>query len=145
MSIIFISADETLLLRSQQLRNNKALEECRFDSDYLPGAFHLAYKNEKNEIVCILSCLPNDNQALRGVGYQLRGMATRADCQGKGLGRQLVSFCMDYLKEKNCDYLWCNARKIAYLFYEKMGFEFLTEEFEIQNIGTHREMYIMLS
>lgn len=144
MSIVFISSDETLALRSLQLREGLSEEECRFDSDFIPGVFHLGFKADNNDVICVLSCLPNNKPDLQGRGFQLRGMATHPDFLGKGIGRELVYFCIQYLKVLGIEYLWCNARQIAYPFYEKLGFKFLTEEFEIQGIGPHREMCIQI-
>lgn len=145
MGVVFIGADDTLSLRSIQLRNGIDLEECRMDSDIVPGIFHLGYYEEGKGLVSVLSCVPNDHPTLKGQGYRLRGVATHPDYLGMGFGKQLISFCVARLKEKNVDYLWCNARQIAYPFYTKIGFEFLSDEFEIQGIGLHREMGMILS
>lgn len=144
MKAVFISAEEALPLRSTQLREGAELAKCRFDLDHAEGAFHLGIRGSSGELVCILSCMPHSHPSFQGTGYQLRGMATHPSFLGQGLGKQLISFCLNHLKEINCNYLWCNARKVAYPFYEKQGFNFLSDEFEIQNIGPHREMGLRL-
>jgi len=143
MKIEHISAEETLPLRSLQLRNGWDLDRCRFDSDKIEGAFHLA-QVENEEIVCVLSLHPQSHEKLEGKGFQLRGMATHPHYLGQGLGKALVQFAVQELNAKDIDYIWCNARKNAYLFYEKMGFDYLSEEFEIPTAGPHREMYLPL-
>jgi GNAT superfamily N-acetyltransferase len=144
MEIKFITADETLPLRSLQLRDGWALERCRFESDLNEGALHLAVMGDQ-EPVCILSLHPQDHEKLAGTAYQLRGMATHPDVIGKGYGRQLVRFAIDLVKEKGADFIWCNARRNAYPFYEKQGFGYMSEEFEIPTAGPHREMYVALT
>ena len=143
MKIEYISADETLPLRSLQLRDGWDLERCRFDSDKIEGAFHLA-QVEGEEVVCILSLHPQSHEKVEGKGFQLRGMATHPHYIGQGLGKALVDFAVGELHSKSVDHIWCNARKNAYLFYEKMGFNYLSEEFEIPTAGPHREMYLPL-
>lgn len=144
MKIAYITAEETLPLRSLQLRDGWDLERCRFDSDKVEGAFHLA-QIEGDEAVCIVSLHPQIHEKLSGKSFQLRGMATHPHYLGQGLGTELIRFVVDELKSKNVEYIWCNARKSAYPFYEKLGFKYLSDEFEIPTAGLHREMYLLLS
>jgi hypothetical protein len=44
------------------------------------------------------------------------------------------------VKGSGAKYLWCHAREIAYPFYEKMGFRYISEPFDIPIIGVHRTM-----
>src|SRR5690606_9311948 len=113
MKIEYISAEETLPLRSLQLRDGWELDRCRFDSDEIEGAFHLA-QVEDGEALCIISLHPQTHPKLEGKGFQLRGMATHPHYTGKGLGKALVEFSIAELRSKNVDYIWCNARKSAY-------------------------------
>lgn len=144
MKIAFITADETLPLRSLQLREGWELDRCRFDSDEIEGAFHLAHVVD-DESVCVLSLHPQGYEGLKGEGFQLRGMATHPHYYKKGLGKSLIEFAVQELKSKGIDYIWCNARRNAYLFYEKMGFKYMSDEFEIPTAGPHRKMYLLLS
>jgi len=144
MKIDYITAEETLPLRSLQLRNGWELDRCRFDSDKIEGAIHLAQIQE-NEAICVVSLHPQTNNKLEGKAFQLRGMATHPEYLGQGLGSELIHFVAKELKVKHVKYIWCNARKSAYPFYEKLGFEYLSDEFEIPTAGPHREMYLLLS
>lgn len=145
MQIEFISAEQTLPLRSALLRMGWAYDRCTFPSDDLPGAFHLGQVEEDGTVVCILSCHPQPKAPLEGNVYQLRGMATDPAYQGKGLGKRLVEFCIQHLKGIHAEGLWCNARRNAYNFYQKQGFEFMSGEFEIPDAGPHREMFLTWS
>jgi len=144
MGVVFITADETLPLRSLQLRDGWALDQCRFDSDEIAGAFHLAHVVD-DEIVCILSLHPQRHEGLQGQGFQLRGMATHPHYYKKGLGKSLIEFAIQELKNRSVDYVWCNARRNAYHFYERVGFNYMSDEFEIPIVGPHRQMYLVLS
>ena len=142
--IKFISTEETLSIRNSMLREGKLeLDQCRFDGDYGEGAFHLGYYQDE-KLVCIATFHPQNKQAFEGQGYQLRGMATLTDFQGTGIGNKILNFAIIYLKGQKVNYLWCNARKVALKFYKSMGFEIVSDEFELPGIGPHRQMYLKI-
>ncbi len=139
----FILPEEVLPLRSLMLRNSKPFEECIFDGDNAYDTFHLGYIAD-NEIRSVATFMRNDFFPEDGEGYQLRGMATHPDFGGRGFGAALINFAVDYLKEYHTDYLWCNARSTAALFYKKIGFINESPEFDIPGIGFHYEMRLKL-
>ncbi|RZK57701.1 MAG: GNAT family N-acetyltransferase [Pedobacter sp.] len=118
-------------------------EECVFPTDKVGGAFHLAFYVD-DEIATIASFFPKNYKDRAELGYQLRGMATDTPFLGKGYGKQLVEFAVAYIKKTNAQYIWCNARTSAVKFYEKLGFELVSEEFEIAGVGPHYEMILNL-
>lgn len=139
----FIPVDLTLDLRSRILRNGKPLLECTFPTDQVEGIFHLAFYVDE-EIATIASFFPNSYKDNKELGYQLRGMATDLQYLGKGYGKQLIEFAVEYIKNTNAQYIWCNARSSAIKFYQKLGFETVSEEFEIAGVGPHYEMILKL-
>lgn len=139
----FISAKEVLPLRSMMLRNGKSFEHCIFEGDDAYDTFHLGYELG-GEIRSIATFMRNDFFENQGEGYQLRGMATHSDYSGKGYGKALVDFAIEYLKEYHTNYLWCNARSTAAPFYKKIGFTTESPEFDIPGIGFHYEMKLNL-
>ena len=142
--IKFITADEVLAIRNQVLREGRLpLNECRFATDTLPGSFHLGYFNQE-ALVCIVSFHLQNYSNIAGTGYQLRGMASLPEYQGKGIGTQLVDYAINYLKQQQADHVWCNARKKAMLFYERLGFSVMSDEFEVPGIGPHFAMCLQL-
>ncbi|WP_316765172.1 GNAT family N-acetyltransferase [Pedobacter frigiditerrae] len=141
--IKFIPTELTLGLRSKILRNGMPLEECVFPTDNVEGAFHLAFY-VGDEIATIASFFPKNYKDKAELGYQLRGMATDTPFLGKGYGKQLVQFAVEYIKKTNAQYIWCNARTSAVKFYEKLGFDLVSEEFEIAGVGPHYEMILNL-
>lgn len=132
-----------MILRSAVLREGLAPELCRFDGDDDENTFHLGYY-KGDELVCIGSFHKQDKESYAGEGYQLRGMATREDYQGKGIGNQLLNFAIVYLRGRKVNYIWCNARINACRFYLGIGFEIISDEFEIVGIGPHRVMYLKI-
>jgi ribosomal protein S18 acetylase RimI-like enzyme len=142
--IKFIPVEAALPIRCDVLRDNKlTLEECRWPSDALNGAFHLGYYIE-DELACIASFHPQSYGEFAGIGYQLRGMATIPKYRGEGIGNKLLNFGLTYLRGQKANYVWCNARTKALKFYRDMGFEIISDEFEVPVIGPHYVLYIKI-
>jgi GNAT superfamily N-acetyltransferase len=142
--IRFIPVEDTLVMRNEILREGKlTLDECRFPTDKIEGAFHLGYFEDK-QLLCIVSFHPQLYGEYNGVGYQLRGMATLEKYRGKGIGNQLVNFAIVYLRVLNVNYLWCNARVKAVRFYLNIGFEVISDQFEIPVTGPHHVLYLKI-
>ncbi|MFI5452402.1 GNAT family N-acetyltransferase [Pedobacter sp. UC225_61] len=139
----FIPFELTLGLRSKILRNGLPIEQCVFATDEIEGAFHLAFYAD-GEIACIASFFPNNYKDKKELGYQLRGMASDTMFAGKGYGLELVKFAIEYIKNTNAQYIWCNARSSAIDFYKKLGFNLVSNEFEIAGVGPHYEMILNL-
>ncbi|MCZ4221830.1 GNAT family N-acetyltransferase [Pedobacter rhodius] len=144
MMVKFISAKEVLPLRSLVLRNGKSFEHCIFEGDESYDTFHLGYELD-GEIRSVATFMRNDFFEGAGEGYQLRGMATHPDFNGKGFGSALIAFAIDYLKAYKIAYMWCNARSTASGFYKKIGFTTESPEFDIPGIGFHYEMKLNLN
>lgn len=143
--IKFIEAEATLAIRNQVLREGKLpLTACIFPTDHLAGAFHLGYYAAK-ELACIASFHPQTYTGFTGAGYQLRGMATIEKYRGQGIGNQLMNFALVYLRGQKVSYLWCNARTSAVKFYLNLGFEIISPEFEVPDIGPHHVMYVKIT
>ncbi|WP_026899028.1 GNAT family N-acetyltransferase [Daejeonella oryzae] len=141
--IKFVRSTDVLPLRSLVLRNGKPLQECVFPFDDAEGSFHLANTRD-HDIISVVTFHAANHRKFEGKGYQLRGMATLPEYQGKGAGNELVNFAITYLRGQNANYIWCNARKAALSFYKGLGFEIVSEEFEIEGIGAHYEMYLKI-
>ena len=138
--IKFIKPTDILQVRNIVLRDNKLTpDECRFSTDEIDGAFHLGYY-VGDILATVVSLHPQNYGELTGNGYQLRGMATLAEYRGKGFGKIIVDYAVNYLQQKHAGYIWCNARKVASKFYSDCGFKIISSEFEIKDIGPH---YVM--
>jgi GNAT superfamily N-acetyltransferase len=48
--------------------------------------------------------------------WRLRGMATRADAQGQGIGSMVLNAALDHVAAEGGDLVWCNARVSALTF-----------------------------
>jgi ribosomal protein S18 acetylase RimI-like enzyme len=142
--IKFIPVEAVLAIRNEVLRDNKlTLDECRWPSDLLDGTFHLGYY-VNDELACIASFHPQSYGEFNGTGYQLRGMATIEKYRGQGIGNQLLNFALTYLRGQKANYVWCNARTKALKFYKSLGYEVISDEFEVPVIGPHYVLYIKI-
>lgn len=143
--IRIISAQETLPLRSLVLRDGLPYAACMFDHDSLDTTIHLGNFTPDGELVCILTLMKDNHGKLPKDAYRLRGMATHPDHMRQGYASQLLEAAIDYVKTQlQVDYMWFNARTIAFPFYLAMGFEFMSDEFDIPGIGAHKEMFKLL-
>lgn len=137
-----ITLTETLPVRSVSLRGGKPFSACTVPEDELPTAFHLGYE-EEGQLIGTASFYKVDRVGEEGTGYQLRLMGVHPAHQHKGVGAAILKEGIaEVLGRLQADYLWCHARAAAYGFYERLGFVFVSGEFEIPIIGTHRTMVL---
>ena len=139
-----LSLAEVLPLRALVLRNGKlAPEQCVNEGDDHPDTFHTGCV-EASEVMAIATFMRENYLGYAGQGFRLRGMAVAPELQGKGLGKKALQAGIQQLKIRGIDYLWCNARKVAYDFYVGQGFQFISKEFELGDIGPHKVMILKL-
>lgn len=137
MEVKQIEAKDTYNIRHEILRPEGSIEECKFDGDENEVTFHLgAYIDDE---LCSVASFYLDSHPDIKEEYQfrLRGMATVKAHQGKGLSRALLKTAFPLIKKNHVNTLWCNARTSAVGFYEKVGFEIISDEFDIPTIGPH--------
>lgn len=141
-----ITAAQTRPLRSEVLRPGQPPEALFYAGDDAPGSFH-AGAFDGGEIVGTASVYlepmpiqpPADLDPQRA--FRLRGMATRPEYQGRGIGRAVLGLCVEHARAAGAEVLWCNARVGALGFYLRLGFATIGEEFEIAGIGPHFVMW----
>lgn len=135
----------TLELRQKVLKPFLSPKECLNPGDDSPTTFHLGlFYKEKMVSICTFLNEPHP-QFSASNPYRLRGMATDGAYHSQGFGRTLLQHGIHYLNQTRCDFLWCNARQKAFSFYEKMGFFYHGELFDLDRIGPHKVMYKYLN
>lgn len=137
MEVKQIDARDTYPLRHKILRPNQTIEDCQYPGDEDDGSFHLgAYVDEK--LVSVASFYIDRYEKIEDeFQYRLRGMATEPEHRGKGYSLALLNTAIPLIEKNNIHVLWCNARSGALGFYQKVGFEVISDEFEIEGIGPH--------
>lgn len=139
-----ISGLETIPIRHAVLRKGKPIDACAIAQDNLDSTYHFGiFLNSKlvgvSTFVLDQSPLFNDP-----IQYRLRAMGVLEDYQGLHLGKQLLQHGVTFLKSKNIDRLWFNARTVALHFYKNNGFETIGAQFNIPEVGPHYVMHKIL-
>lgn len=137
-----ITAIDCLDLRSKILRPGQPIDLCKYPEDTFATTIHLGIY-EGRHLVCTGTLLQKNCSLFPEIttAYQLRGMATDHDFQGRGLGRELLEKAEEILIEKKCPLFWFNARESAFGFYQKCGFELKGDFFDIPLVGPHKIMF----
>lgn len=143
MKVLRINASDTYAIRQQVLIPGHDIKKVKFEHDDDDDvSFHLgAFVDSK--LVSVASFFYDRNTQFKDQHqYQLRGMATLPEFQGRGLSSELLNMAFPIIKQNFCTLLWCNARTTAIGYYEKVGFNKFDENvFEIEGIGPHVLMY----
>ncbi len=140
IKIIKIAAIATHPIRILVLRKGQTLDLCPFDGDDLPTTIHLGlyFNNNLIGIVSVFkvnnTCFEHNNQ------FQIRGMAVLDYFQNQGYGKLLIKAAENIIYLSDNSLIWLNAREVAFLFYEKLGYIKVGEPFLIEGIGTHHLM-----
>lgn len=144
--IQFITAEDTMDLRSRILRPGQPLEACRYAEDNLVTTFHIGVLID-GRIVGNGTFMQQQHPDLEAfqLAYRLRGMATDPEVRHQGLGRLILETAENELKKRQCDLLWFNARVSSEGFYHKLGYDVIGNIFDIAGIGPHKVMYRWLS
>ncbi len=137
-----ISAKDCLSLRNQVLLPHKEIGECQIDGDNEETSFHLGALQDGKGPLAIASFIKENHQHFSDDSdqYRLRQMGVHPDHRRLKLGQKLIEEALLELKNRNASLLWCHARQVAYGFYESLGFEYFSSEFNIEVIGPHRSM-----
>lgn len=141
-----VSPEETWPLRHQILRPHQTFEKVKYAQDFLPTTIHLAAFQNKQ--ICGIATFEKENHPdfpAYKLSYRLRGMAVDPSLRKSGVGRRLIEFAEEKLQQMHVDFLWFNAREVAFPFYEKLGFGFHGAMFDIEDIGPHKVMYKALA
>ena len=149
-----IPTAESYPLRHAVLRPHQNIAEVVWENDDEPGtATFGAIERASRAIVGVATVFPEpapfdvtEAGVPPGAGsatttWRLRGMATRPDAQGQGIGSSVLKAVFDHVAAAGGDLLWCNARMSAVAFYERAGFRTWGPEWVIRSIGPHVVMW----
>ncbi|MEZ0392460.1 MAG: GNAT family N-acetyltransferase [Pseudobdellovibrionaceae bacterium] len=141
IQIQLISAEQTWPLRLKVLRPHQTLKDCIYPQDHWPSTFHVgAFRTD--HVVGVATFHEEESPHFRvHHPYRLRGMATDFSFHSQGIGRKVLEKAFFELRLRECDFLWCNAREVAFPFYEKLGFQYFGPLFDIHTLGPHKIMY----
>ncbi|RYG15883.1 MAG: GNAT family N-acetyltransferase [Chitinophagaceae bacterium] len=103
----------TWRIRQLAMYPEKEITDMELPEDWDGIHFGLYYQYELTGVVSLFA---------KGDNAQFRKMAVLPSDQGKGFGKQLLAYLIDYCKTQDLETLWCNARVSATNFYKKLGF-----------------------
>jgi len=154
VDVELIPAGASYPLRHAVLRAHQGIEDVPFEQDDEPGtATFGAVERGSGAVVGVATVFrerapfdPAEAGVPAGTGseastWQLRGMATRPDLQGRGIGSAVLGAIFDHVAAEGGDLLWCNARVSAVAFYERAGFRTWGEEWVEPAHGPHVVMW----
>ena len=141
LSLKIVKSEDLLNLRSKILRNNLDPNLCRFPGDKEINSFHLGAFNG-NTLIGGVSVMKNECKKKELPNcYQLRGLFVDKEFQHNGIGKTIVNFVENRLRDSGVNYLWMNARESAVLFYLKLNYSNSKISYVINEIGLHYLMY----
>jgi len=133
-----ISAAQTMPLRKDVLRPNQPLSACYFEGDDELTTRHFGALEQRDELLGIATLLQRPfSESPELNAWQIRGMAVLPKAQGRGIGKLLLTACLEYAQGQSAQIVWCNARILAAKLYLGAGFAISGVEFEIPGIGAH--------
>jgi ribosomal-protein-alanine N-acetyltransferase len=130
----------------------KSAEDARIDIDESEGAIHLAGMMGE-AVVGVASLFLQECDRFPGLFegekvYRLRAMGVLGHVRGNGVGEAIINEAVNILKGEEVKVIWCDAREVAWGFYERCGFSFVTDKegvecgaYAVPNIGMHKMMY----
>jgi N-acetylglutamate synthase-like GNAT family acetyltransferase len=132
-----VSPDQIIDLRHIVLRDGLPRSEAIFPGDDSAHARHYGAFESDLLVGCVTLHL---NEWEKLPAWQLRGMAVAADARTTGIGRAMIEMLERDLDDSSIRQLWCNARVPASGFYVKLGWQIVSQQFEIPTAGPHVRM-----
>jgi ribosomal protein S18 acetylase RimI-like enzyme len=129
-----IPLERTRALRQRVLRPHMTLEQlARHEGPdaYAVGAFM------GDALVAVGFVAPDVSDP---GSWRVGGMAAAPDWRGRGAGTRLLHALVGHATERGATRIWCNARLPARSLYERAGFEVISKEFDVPEIGPHLVM-----
>lgn len=116
--------NEMIRLRDDILRRPLGLSFSQEELDKEKEEILIAAFEEDKMLGCCM--LVREDQGI----VRLRQMAVSNNLQGKGIGRALMIFAENIARDRGFRKLVMHARKTAVGFYERLGYEIASEEFQ---------------
>ena len=142
-----IAPEDTQSVRHRVLWPHRAsVESCTIDIDAAEHARHLGAFSAGGSLLGVLSLFEQRSDRFPHAFddsvplYRLRAMGVLPEYRRMGVGESLVNEACGLARQLGAEWLWCDAREVAFAFYEALEFEYLSQPFEIPLIGPHRMM-----
>lgn len=135
VELVLVKADDVRPLRREVLRPGQPDEASTYAGDDDSRTLHAVFKDDATT-VGVVSLLHDPRGDVGSEVWRVRGMAVLPDRRREGLGTRLMS-TVQAVVEKRGGGLWANVRLSAIPFYSARGFLAVSDEFEVDGVGTH--------
>jgi GNAT superfamily N-acetyltransferase len=139
--------DEIFPLRHAVLRPGRPVSYSVYSAD--DSAVHVGAWDEGLLVGCA-TVFPDPWPGADGVeaeptAWRLRGMAVDPSRQGTGVGRVVLAHAIAAARDADAPMLWANARIAALGFYERAGWQVVSDEFLTPDTGLpHKQIVLPL-
>ena len=133
MEVRLIPVAATRELRQAVLRPHQTLDDLAAHES--PEAFAVGVFDDE-KLVSVGFVAPDGEPG----SWRVRGMATVPEARGRGAGAAVLDALVQHAEDEGATRIWCNARTPARSLYERGGFEIVSQEFELPEIGPHFRM-----
>ncbi|PZD70224.1 hypothetical protein C1752_16047 [Acaryochloris thomasi RCC1774] len=128
------SVASILQLRHRILRKGHPITEVMFPEDSDEASRHYGAFDDTGQNLCCLSLLPSVWQ--EQPAWRLRAMATDKHWRNQGIGSGLLRFAIASLEnDSQLQTIWCYSRVSARGFYERLGWQAVSNVFDYGNAG----------
>ncbi len=155
--VLRVTSDVVLPLRHAVLRTGRPWADALYELDEHPLSAHFAAFSIASDEAVVLAAgsvlpevpdwkadWPEGRQEDEALAWRVRGMATRRDLRGSGLGSRVLASLLAHVRSNGGGLVWCTARLGALSLYERAGFAPRGEPGLIAGIGAHQTMWTEL-
>ena len=140
---------DTAALRQRVLRPHQSIEQLSSPRDDDPDTAVFAVREPQSGEVAATGSVRRESSpgdlADKADGahahWRLRGMATKEELRGNGLGHLVLDACVEQVRGRGGGVLWCSARVGAREFYARAGFPQAADAYAGADVGPHVLMY----
>jgi GNAT superfamily N-acetyltransferase len=141
-----VNGEDVRPIRRRVLRAGLPRPNVEFEGDDAVDTLHVgAFVDGRLAAVATVLRRPPPDDPSATAAWQVRGMATEPASRGRGLGGSLLERCIEHVRERGGDPVWCNARIRAVPFYERHGFARVGGVFDVVDLGPHVRMHRVLT
>jgi ribosomal protein S18 acetylase RimI-like enzyme len=133
-----VPPEETRALRQAVLRPHQQLHEL---SDQEPADAIALGAFDGDALVSVGLVGPEGGPG----SWRVRGMATAPEARGRGAGTAILAALVEHAIAHGATRIWCHVRTPARSLYERAGFEVVSDEFVLPDIGPHVVMELVPS
>jgi predicted GNAT family N-acyltransferase len=126
------------------LRTNERIEQLALPGDDDPDTCHVAALTASHEVVGTANVRlePPPWEPDAESAWRLRGVATRQELRGRGIGGRLLDAVLTHIAIRGGGLVWCFARVPALRFYQRAGFVTRGEPWTDPDLGPHIAMWL---